>query len=137
EEVQSNKIIEGEFRFRLPNGEPVCLVKLDDGKELLLKGDTLIERIWGKKIVGVRHVNLLPDGTLVGMAMLEDGRAMPFRGDTLLEEVQGRKVRGGGLSTLAPLRMLDGTVTGTLSFDGEKFVPFFWYGDEVHLPLPL
>lgn len=82
----------------------------------MLKGDTLIERIWGKKIVGVRHVNLLPDGTLVGMAMLEDGRAMPFRGDTLLEEVQGRRALHPSASTHAR-----------------------WHcnGDEVHLPLPL
>lgn len=136
DEAYGMKVLEGEFLFGLPNGNPVFLVKLDDGRELLLNGDTLIESIRGKKIVGARHVNFLPDGTLVGMAMLES-RAVPFRGDNLLEEVQGRKVMGGGLSNLAPLHMLDGTVTGTLSFDGKKFVPFFWYGDEVHLPLPL
>ncbi|MBO3832494.1 MAG: hypothetical protein FGF51_03800 [Candidatus Brockarchaeota archaeon] len=80
--------------------------------------------------------SFLPNGSLVGTAVLENGRALPFRGDDLLEEVDGKRVMGGGPSFLAPLGRLDGTVTGTLNF-GEKFVPFFWYGDEVHLPFPL
>ncbi|MEM3466606.1 MAG: hypothetical protein QXU11_03425 [Thermoproteota archaeon] len=138
DEVHGMKVLEGSFLFKLPNGEPVCLVKLDDGKELLLKGDTLIERIGDKKVVRMsRHASFLPDGTLVGTAKLEGIGWTLFRGDTLLEEVQGKKVRGGGLSLLTSPRWLDGTVTGTLSFDGEKLTPFFWYGDEVHLPLQL
>ncbi len=85
------KVLEGSFLFRLLNGNPAFLVKLEDGRVLLLNGDTLIERIGGEKIVGARHVNFLPDGTLVGMAMLEDSRAMPFREDTLLRRFREGK----------------------------------------------
>ncbi|MEM2940520.1 MAG: hypothetical protein QW304_03095 [Thermoproteota archaeon] len=138
DEVNGLKVLEGRFLFKLPNGEPVCLVKLEDGRELLLKGDDLIEKIGGKKVINVgRPIKSLPDGTLVGSVKLEDGRKLPFRGDTLLEEIKGRKVVGGGLSALTPLRMLDGTIIGGIVFEDGKSSTFFWYKDEVHIPFPL
>ncbi|MBO3798173.1 MAG: hypothetical protein QXZ36_01765 [Thermoproteota archaeon] len=115
DEVQGMKVLEGSFLFKLPNGEPVSLIKLEDGRELLLKGETLIESIGGKKVIKVKYPSFLPDGTIVGTATLEDGRTLPFRGDTLLEEVPGRKVMNGGLSAMTFFWRFDGTVTGGLA----------------------
>ncbi|MGB9717497.1 MAG: hypothetical protein ACPL4E_03520 [Thermoproteota archaeon] len=86
------KVLEGDFRFRLPNGEPVSFIKLEDGRKLLLKGDVLIENIGGKKVVKMeKPLDFLPDGTLVGFVKLEDGKWVPFRGNELLEEVVDKK----------------------------------------------
>ncbi|MBO3832356.1 MAG: hypothetical protein FGF51_03095 [Candidatus Brockarchaeota archaeon] len=131
DEVHGMKVLEGSFLFQLPNGTPVSFVKLEDGRELLLKGDTLVERIGEKKVVRVVEGcnGFLPDGTLVGAALLEDNKVVFFRGDELLDSIHGEKITGVGYN-LRPLP--DGTVEGKLEYGG-KWDSFFWYGDEVHL----
>jgi len=107
--------------------------KLEDGRELLLNGNNLVESIGSRRIVGVeRHVYFLLDGRLVGIARLEDGRKVPFKGEALLERVRGEGVVSGSVDSLLP----DDAVNGRIMLeDGREFY-FFWYEDEAYLPFP-
>jgi len=74
---------------------------------------------------------LQPDGILVAEVMLKDRIRAILKNDTLIKSIQGKRVAGGGVGA-APLP--DGTVQGGLGLEDGKRGPFFWYGEEVHIP---
>jgi len=57
-----------------PDGELAGLVVLSDGRYVPFKGDTLIEKIGGKKVKNCAGIHTAPDGELLGKVKLEDGQ---------------------------------------------------------------
>lgn len=62
---------------------------------LLLKGDTLIDRVQGKRFRHILPSKVLSGDVLAGEVILEDERRVPFIGDRLIDRVQGKNILEG------------------------------------------
>ncbi|MEM3449229.1 MAG: hypothetical protein QXU11_07130 [Thermoproteota archaeon] len=117
------------------DGKLVYKARLKDGRCVILKGDTVIEEIQGRRFKELSRLLALSDGTVAGVVELEDDRWVPFKGDALLEEIEDRKVMHSYLIYSLP----DGTFAGqveTLYEEREIHEYFFWHGHEVYIPQP-
>jgi hypothetical protein len=80
----------------LSDGTLVGTVEVEGVKgRFLFIGDTLIDRIGGKRYKNICGRKLLPGDVVAGEVTLEDGRRVLFVGDRLIEEVNGKKILDG------------------------------------------
>lgn len=127
--------------FILPDGTRAGVVRLDKivraraggtgihySWDLPFKGETLIEEIRGKSIIGVNPytISFTRDGKLVYKARLKDGRCVIVKGDTIISKIQGMSFTSVNRLFILP----DGRLAGDLGFglnrEGEvkKVLPF-------------
>ncbi|MGB9622461.1 MAG: hypothetical protein ACP5PQ_03650 [Thermoproteota archaeon] len=109
--------------FSLPCGMLAGIVELKDGRKVPFRGDALIERIEGKRVMDVHpfYFHYLSDGTLVGLVKLEGhGEWSLFKGDAIVKEIGEREITGA-----SALHVLPGDIlAGIVKLEDGRYLPF-------------